>query len=375
MSRSARITTLLAVAAAATALIAAPANAAAAHGHGGAVFVETDSATANQVVTYQRAADGSLRTAGTYDTSGKGGVLGDSVVDHTASQGAVAYDARHRVLYAVNAGSDTVTVFAVDGTRLTRSQVIGSGGRFPVGVAVHGDRVYVLNARDGGSVQGFLSVAGRLVRVPSWHRSLGLDASATPEFTSTPGQVAVSPDGRQLLVTTKGNTNAVDVFSLGPLGQPGWSPTVNVLPNAVPFAMTFDRSGALVLAEAGPSVVATFTLRSDGRLAAIDSKATGQAATCWVAAAGRFVYTGNAGSSSVSGYDVSGAGALTGLGNTAAGMGTVDLVASPDGRDLYVRSGADGTVHAFRVGADGSLSAIGAVSVPDGVGGEGIAVS
>jgi 6-phosphogluconolactonase (cycloisomerase 2 family) len=380
MSRSTRVTTLLGAALAAAALIGAPAaNASTANSHGGdrggAVFVETDGTSANKVVTYQRAADGSLHAAGTYETLGKGGVLDGSAVDHTASQGAVTYDPVQRLLYAVNAGSGTITVFRVDGTRLTRLQVIGSGGQFPVSVAVRGHVVYVLNARAGGSIQGYLSVGGRLVRVPSWQRPLGLDASATPEFTSTPGQVAFSPDGRKLLVTTKGNTNAVDVFGLGLLGKPGWSPTVNVLPGAVPFAMTFDGSGHLVLAEAGPSSVATFTIKSNGKLAAIDTKATGQAATCWVAAAGRFVYTGNAGSSSVSGYAASGRGALTALGNTTAGSGTVDLAASPDGRDLYVRSGGDGTVHAFSVGSNGALTAIGSVSAPDSVGGEGIAVS
>lgn len=60
---------------------------------------------------------------------------------------------------------------------------------------MRGDVVYVLNARDGGTVQGYLRVGATLVPVPFWHRDLGLGASMTPEFTSTPGQVAFSPDG------------------------------------------------------------------------------------------------------------------------------------------------------------------------------------
>ena len=55
----------------------------------------------------------------------------------------------------MNAGSDTVSVFAVYGDRLRLRQVVRSGGKFPVSIAVHGDTVYVLNAHDGGSVQGF----------------------------------------------------------------------------------------------------------------------------------------------------------------------------------------------------------------------------
>jgi DNA-binding beta-propeller fold protein YncE len=115
----------------------------------------------------------------------------------------------------VNAGSNTITVFSVYGDRLVRRQVISSGGTFPVSVAFHGSLVYVLNARDGGSVQGFLRIGPTLVRVPSWNRPLGLDPALTPEFTYTPGQVAFTPDGSRLIVTTKGSGNDIDVFTVG----------------------------------------------------------------------------------------------------------------------------------------------------------------
>jgi DNA-binding beta-propeller fold protein YncE len=108
-----------------------------------------------------------------------------------------------RLLYAVNAGSNTLTVFSVYGDRLVRRQVISSGGTFPVSIAFHGGLVYVLNARDGGSVQGFLRIGASLVRIPSWHRPLHLDPTLTPEFTHTPGQVAFTPDGSKLIVTTR----------------------------------------------------------------------------------------------------------------------------------------------------------------------------
>ena len=102
-------------------------------------------------------------------------------------QGALTLDREHDLLYATNSGSDTVTVFRVRGDRLTRLQTIGSGGGFPVSVAVHDDLVYVLNAREGGTVQGFRLLGSRLIRIPSWNRRLGLDPAATPEFTHTPG--------------------------------------------------------------------------------------------------------------------------------------------------------------------------------------------
>ena len=82
------------------------------------VFVQTDNPAGNTVVAYDRSADGHLTQAGVYPTGGLGGVLAGSVVDHTASQGALAFDARHNLLYAVNAGSNTGPVFAVLGDRL-----------------------------------------------------------------------------------------------------------------------------------------------------------------------------------------------------------------------------------------------------------------
>src|SRR4051812_36900296 len=169
----------------------------------GAVFVQTDDPDGNTIVAYDRKPDGSLQQAGSYRTGGLGGVLDGSVVDHLASQGSLRLD--HGLLYAVNAGSDTITVFAVDGDRLVRRQILPSFGDFPVSIATHGNVVYVLNARRGGSVQGYARRGGVLVPVPFWHRALGLDPAATPEFTHTPGQVAFTPDGNHLLVTTKAN--------------------------------------------------------------------------------------------------------------------------------------------------------------------------
>jgi hypothetical protein len=149
-----------------------------------AVFVQTDSPAGNAVVAHLRSADGTLTQSTVYRTGGLGGVLDGAVVDHQASQGSLVYDKRNHVLIATNSGSDTVTVFAVHGSRLTRIQTVASGGRFPVSVAVHGDRVYVLNALNGGSLQGYRNLGGHLV--PGEHRALGLDPDAAPQFTHTP---------------------------------------------------------------------------------------------------------------------------------------------------------------------------------------------
>jgi hypothetical protein len=334
-----------------------------------AVFVQTDATSGNHVVAYHRAADGALSPAGSYPTGGLGGVLGGSVVDHTASQGSLTYDPWHSLLYAVNAGSNTVSVFAVSGDHLALRQVLGSGGTFPVSVAVHGDLVYVVNALNGGSLQGYRVRGGFLV--PGSGRALGLNPSASPQFTNTPGQVAFTPDGSKLIVTTKANGNDIDVFDVG-FG--GWlsAPVVNSEPGTVPFAISFDAYGHLVIAEAGPNALATFTISGHGTLTQLDAVGTGQTATCWVAPAGSFLFASSAGSAAESGFTDAADGQLTLLGATATDAGTVDASAAAGGQFLYVQTGGAGIVDEYAVGAGGALSQQGEVTVPDAVGGEGI---
>ena len=367
-----------AAAVAAVAGFATPAfasTAASSFGYSGAshaVFVQTDSTSGNHVVAYHRAADGALRPAGSYATGGLGGILGGSVVDHTASQGSLTYDPWHSLLYAVNAGSNTVSVFAVRGDRLALRQVLSSGGTFPVSVAVHGDLVYVVNALNGGSLQGYRVFGSFLVPLPGSSRALGLNPAASPQFTSTPGQVAFTPDGAQLIVTTKANGNDIDVFGVGFGGWLSAKPVVNAEPGTVPFAITFDSYGNLVIAEAGTSALATFTISGHGILSQLDSVGTGKAATCWVAPAGPFLFASNAGSAAVSGFTSSGGGQLTLLGAAATDAGTVDASAAAGGRFLYVQTGGAGIVDEFSVGSGGSLTEIGSVTVPSAAGGEGI---
>ena len=337
-----------------------------------AVFVQTDNPSGNQVVAYHRAPDGVLSQAGTYATGGLGGILAGSVVDHLASQGSLSYDARHALLYAVNAGSDTISVFAVSGDRLALRQVLGSGGSFPVSVAVRGDLVYVLNALGGGRLQGYRVFGSFLVPIPGSGRTLGLDPTASPQFTNTPGQVAFTPDGRQLIVTTKANGNDIDVFGVRPGGQLSATPVVNSEPGTVPFAISFDSAGHLVIAEAGTNALATFALASRGTVSLIDAAATGASATCWVAPAGPFLFASNAGSASESGFTSSAGGQLTLLGATPTDPGTVDASAAAGGRFLYVQTGGAGIVDEFSVGSGGSLTEIGTVTVPGAAGGEGI---
>jgi len=336
------------------------------------VFVQTDNLSGNALVAYTRAANGTLTQAGTYPTGGLGGQLAGSVADHLASQGSLTYDPQHGLLYAVNAGSNTVSVFSVSGEHVELRQVVASGGTFPVSIAVHDNVVYVLNALNGGSIQGYAVVHGdRLAPVPSWNRALGLDPTATPQFVNTPGQVGFTSNGTQLVVTTKANGNDIDVFNLNWAGAPSAAPVVNSEPGAVPFSFVPDGVHGLYLVEAGTNALATFTVNPDGTVTQTAISLTGQSATCWIAADGSWLYASNAGSSDLTGF-WAGQSGLTDLGNTSTDPGTVDAAVSSDGHYLYAQTGVNGIVDEFQVGATGSLTWIGSETVPGGAGGEGI---
>jgi hypothetical protein len=176
-------------------------------------------------------------------------------------------------------------------------------------------------------------------------------------------------------VTTKASSNAVDVFKVGFFGNLSPTPVVNTVAGTVPFAITFDHDGHLVIAEAGPSALETFTLNNNGTVTPIDSLASGQPGLCWVAPAGHLFFTGNTAANSTSGYQSSGAGQLTLLGATPTDPGTVDASATPDGQFLYVQTGGKGIVDEFQVNNNGSLTEIGFVTVSGAAGGQGIAAS
>ena len=341
-----------------------------------AVFVQTNDTSGNQVLAYSRDRNGLLSLSGTYATGGLGGVENGAVVDHLASQGSLTYDSRQKLLFAVNGGSNSLSVFAVkEHARLQRTEVIPSGGSFPSSVASNGRFVYVLNAGGGGSVSGFVIVGNFLLPLPFSTRSLNLGNTQPPFFLTAPGQVGFSPDGQQLIVTTKGSTNSIDVFGVGRNGELSASPTISPSAAGVPFGFVFSPSGRLVVAEAAGSNLTTYALNGNGTVTDPKPLPDGQAALCWVTAIGNDFYVANAGSNTISHYRSDSAGNLTlegVVGNTETGA--IDLIAASDGRDIYAESGGAGTVDEFGVSADGSLTRLGTITgLPIGL--EGIAAT
>ena len=77
---------------------------------------------------------------------------------------------------------------------------------------------------------------------------------------------------------------------------------------------------------------------------------------------GRFAFTGDTGSGTVSTFSVSHEGELTLLGSADTGgvaSVPIDLALSRDGRFLYVLASFSGAVKGFRIENDGSLTPVG----------------
>jgi 6-phosphogluconolactonase len=324
-----------------------------------AVYTETNDVAGNAVQVLARGNDGRLTPAGSYATGGRGTSAG------LGSQGAVALSDDGRVLLAVDAGTNDIASFRVArGGGLTLVGRVASRGTFPVSVTVRGHDAYVLNAGGVANVAAF---------------RLGGDGALTPRFggrepLSAPNagaaQVGVSPDGRALVVTEK-VTQQLETFPLRH-GLPG-DPTITPSSGPTPFGFAFDRRGDAIVSEAANSTVSSYRLTAGGLQLRTASAQTLQGAACWVAVTpdGRFAYTGNAATGSISGFAIAADGTLTRLtedGRTASSPRPNDLAVA--GGYLYAINPIAGSVTIYRINDDGSLTGLGAAGgLPQGLAG------
>jgi 6-phosphogluconolactonase (cycloisomerase 2 family) len=337
--------------------VTAPALSAVPNREAGAVYTLTNQASGNGVAVFHRAADGSLTYSATAPTGGLGTGAG------LGSQGAVVLSDDNRHLLAVNAGSDDISLFAVDEDGLSLVQRIASGGVRPVSIAIRHQLVYVLNAGGTGNIAGFtLGTDGQLSPISGSSRSLSSSNAGG-------AQISFAPDGRALVVTER-FTNAIDVYSLDENGLPGQA-RVHASSGATPFGFDFTSQGTLVVSEAfggatDASAASSYTVRNGELSLVTASLGTTETAACWVVVSkdGRYAYTANAGSNSITGYAIGRDGALTRLdadgvtGSTGPGAGALDLAVSGNGRFLYVLANRANSVAGFRIRADGSLERV-----------------
>lgn len=389
----------------------------------GSVFLQSNDPLVNEVVAFGRDASGKLTEVGRFPTGGSGtGSFEDSAQgivlgteDGETSPTQVVDDAR--LLFVVNAGTATITVFRVDADGLERLSVTPSGGARPVSLTVRDGVLYVLNSGEvdrrlflggGGALEncahgGAPSITGFRVSAEGALRPIeGSTRTLSEQGDSGCAQVSFSPDGETLVVSeriasvdddTVGALVSYAVEDDGTLGDK----TVSAPTGSGPFGFTFTSQGVLLATEQnggyanpGGGGAAAYTV-DDGRLEPVgETVANHQTDTCWIVVTHdqRFAFASSPfEGGAISTYSVGSDGSLTLAHPSATSQdgidvtdnvvtdGVTDLALSQDSRFLYQLNSFEGLLYSFRVESDGRLTHLGTEEVFDlavfGAGGQG----
>jgi 6-phosphogluconolactonase (cycloisomerase 2 family) len=332
----------------------------------GAVYVMTNQVV-NSVIAFSRdPKTGSLTVVDTEPTGGTGNptaLPGDPATDPLASQGALAVDEGNEYLYAVNAGSNEISVLKISRDKLEFVQKIASGGIRPISLTINGGLLYVLNEGGNPNISGF-SVAG--------------DGTLTPIADSTqllvggpaadPAQVGFNSSGTLLVVSEKAG-NRLDTYVIDQYGVAG-PPNANSSSGATPFGFASGGDDFLFVSEArsgSPLASSVSSYNADGPTLDLVSSSTpnGQTASCWLATTsdGKYSFTSNTATATVSSYESDQSGVLHliegAAASTGAGTFPIDLSLSSNDRFLYVLENGSHAVSGWAIAKDGSLIPIG----------------
>lgn len=318
----------------------------------GQVFTSTNGTAGNELLVYASGAGGTLTLQSRLATQGVGTGTG------LGNQGAVTLSRNGRYLFVVNAASNTVSTFSVRRNGIALESTVDSGGLRPISVTEYDGIVYVLNANGAGNVAGFRNRGGNLTPLAGSVR--GLSASGG----TGAAQVGFSTEGDALVVTEKA-TNKLTSYRVGDDGSLGAAIVTNSA-GATPFGFAFDKRGHLLVSEAfgggaNASAVSSYGFSGSSALPVVISPSVGttQTAACWVVTTpnGRYAYTTNTGSGTISSYAIQKSGhvALMQGVATASGPGPIDAAISGSGRALFVLNSGARSLSSIAIARDGSL--------------------
>ena len=366
----------------------------------GRVYTETNSPKRNEVLIFDRYSNGQLKFLKAVATGGRGGQQLQPGCAPTCpfldTQGELAQTADGTHVFAVNAGSNSVSSFLATPTGLKLVAVHSSGGKFPNSLTTHGNLLYVLDSgifpMPGPPVPGNIAglrfnAAGHLTPVSGSIRPL------TPTVPGLARQVGFNNNGKLLVVSLLGDptlptpvaTDSIDTFKIGASGAAS-APTAHDATTPFPFGFAFDPNGHLIMSQVtsltvpGAGDTASYNVAASGALTPIATVGTNGTAPCWVSVTGngKYAYVVNTGGGAPTGaftseYRVFPGGGLKLLGHTPVRneFAATDETLSSDSHYLYVLSTAatPATHHIdeYRVGANGILTFIGqtpAMAVP-----------
>jgi 6-phosphogluconolactonase (cycloisomerase 2 family) len=364
------------------------------------VYVESNNPAPGQnaVLAFRRNhADGSLRRLAAFKTGGTGFLNASERLGPDDSDQELVASPDGRFLFAVNQGSDSVSVFRIrpsGALELVRGAPFSSGGTQPVSLAIRGDRLIVVNRGDeiqgepGSVAPNYTSFRiaddGALRKIPGSTLTLPIGLS--------PSQALFSPDGRFLFgdnftpppLLGVPLANTIDPFRLTPDGRlvpaPGGPVGAPVSPPLLLGLAAHPDRRIVYAGLVGAGQVGVFTYDRDGALTFVRAVADQGAAPCWLAVSpdGQRLYVANSGTDTVGVFSLADplrpvqiqefalAGPRHPSSDPTAPNQTVDFQLSldPTGRFLYVvnhETSPDDTfpqgnqLHTLAVARDGTL--------------------
>lgn len=226
---------------------------------GGIIYAMDNAATGNSVLVFARDRSGRLHPIPQATArAGGAGASNNAAVDPLGSQNSLVYNGALEMLFAANAGDNTITAFRTGfaGVRLHRTTRVPSGGLVPVSVAVSDRLLYVLNAGGSGAVVTFeIGRRGQLTQRGVLALGLANPASLPFDPTMTLGQVGVDALARRIIVTNKSGQQLL-VAALDDAGIPVGALAATTTPGPAPFSFGVTRFGNILVAEASGSVSA-----------------------------------------------------------------------------------------------------------------------
>ena len=250
--------------------------------HRGATLavIMTNDPTANQITVYDAATGAVVQTL---SARGKGGAGGNA-------RGVKSYNGR--IFAAVNNGSGTVAIYRRDGNGLRFDRLVTTTSA-PVSIDFAHGHMYVAGAT---TVDSFV-LQGNSVAWMDGTADLELVGGGAPPSGSTAQVGAINE--RRLLVTLKTDPDpgTVDVVALQDGTITGARPQAVSAPagTLTPFGFSVYPDGTAVITLAHSNQDGLFR---NGAFASVI--AAGQTAPCWTTRVGKYVFTANTGSRTIS---------------------------------------------------------------------------
>ena len=364
----------------------------------------------NQIVAYARSAEGVLTQIDVYDTGGLGENIRNSGANPLASQDPLIVSKDNRFVFAVNAGSESISSFVINDdfsltpASLNMSTTGNSNAQNPVTLTIFEDTLYVANSGAFFDAEGNPATTLPDPRFRSASSIIGftvnddgtlteLAGSEIPNIGANAGSIEFSSDGGFLYITER-RTNDIVTVEMDenqlPVGVSSRITSITEQPFGTDLYPT-ENGDILLISEGnngapGLSALSSYLIEDSGDLTGIsvssgvagDPLLTGFTFGCWVefveTPTGDFAYVSNTPDGVISSFAVGDEGGLTVLEQTAGvtgiegddtqnGAGVLDAeIVFPF---LYQVVNNDSRIAQFVINEDGTLTRQEAVEVVD----------